>query len=142
MTLLIKNALCYIDDKIKKSDVLITDGFITEISSTISLNGADRVIDALDKYLLIPGFVDVHTHLREPGFSYKETIKSGAFSCVNDSNWYAAVADLSKRAAIDALNGWDPSGGAIYYFNASKTSDTFMHSRQVVKTIGNHKFCI
>ena len=68
--------------------------------------------------------------------------QKGAFSCVNDSNWYAAVADSSKRAAIDALNGWDPSGGAIYYFNASKTSDTFMHSRQVVKTIGNHKFCI
>ncbi len=80
MTLLIKNALCYIDDKIKKSDVLINDGFITEISSTISLNGADRVIDALDKYLLIPGFVDVHTHLREPGFSYKETIKSGSMA--------------------------------------------------------------
>lgn len=80
MTLLIKNALCYIDCKIKKSDVLITDGFITEISSTISLNGADRVIDALDKYLLIPGFVDVHTHLREPGFSYKETIKSGSMA--------------------------------------------------------------
>lgn len=68
--------------------------------------------------------------------------QKGAFSCVNDSNWYAAVADSSKRAAIDALNGWDPSGGAIYYFNASKTSDAFMHSRQVVKTIGNHKFCI
>ena len=66
--------------------------------------------------------------------------QKGAFSCVNDSNWYAAVADSSKRAAIDALNGWDPSGGAIYYFNASKTSDAFMHSRQVIKTIGNHKF--
>jgi spore germination cell wall hydrolase CwlJ-like protein len=37
--------------------------------------------------------------------------QKGAFSCVNDSNWYAAVADSSKRAAIDALNGWDPSGG-------------------------------
>ena len=68
--------------------------------------------------------------------------QKGAFSCVNDSNWYAAVADSSKRAAIDALNGWDPSGGAVYYFNASKTSDSFMHSRQVIKTIGNHKFCI
>ena len=68
--------------------------------------------------------------------------QKGAFSCVNDSNWYAAVADSSNRAAIDALNGWDPSGGAIYYFNASKTSDAFMHSRQVIKTIGNHKFCI
>ena len=68
--------------------------------------------------------------------------QKGAFSCVNDSNWYAPVADSSKRAAIDALNGWDPSGGAIYYFNASKTNDAFMHSRPVVKVIGDHKFCM
>ena len=80
MTLLIKNALCFIADEFKKSDVFITDGIITEISSTISSNGADRVIDALDKYFLIPGFVDVHTHLRQPGFSYKETIKSGSMA--------------------------------------------------------------
>ena len=57
------------------------------------------------------------------------------------SNWYAPVADSAKRAATDALNGWDPSGGAVYYFNASKTSDKFMHSRPVIKVIGNHKFC-
>jgi N-acetylmuramoyl-L-alanine amidase len=68
--------------------------------------------------------------------------QNGAFSCVNDSNWYADVAESSKRAALDAINGWDPSGGAIYYFNASKTSDSFMHSRQVITVIGNHKFCI
>lgn len=68
--------------------------------------------------------------------------QKGAFSCVNDSNWYQAVAESSKRAARDALNGWDPSGGAIYYFNPTKTSDSFMHSRTVIKTIGSHKFCI
>lgn len=68
--------------------------------------------------------------------------QNGAFSCVNDSNWYAPVADSAKRAAIDAINGWDPSGGAIYYFNAKKTNDAFMHSRPVVKTIGDHKFCM
>jgi N-acetylmuramoyl-L-alanine amidase len=68
--------------------------------------------------------------------------QNGAFSCVNDSNWYEPVAESSKRAAQDALNGWDPSGGAIYYFNASKTNDAFMHSRTVIKVIGNHKFCI
>ena len=67
--------------------------------------------------------------------------QNGAFSCVNDSNWYAAVADSAKRAAIDALNGWDPSGGAIYYYNAKKTNDSFMHSRPVVKVIGDHRFC-
>lgn len=68
--------------------------------------------------------------------------QKGAFSCVNDSNWHQPVAESSKRAARDALNGWDPSGGAIYYFNASKTNDAFMHSRTVIKVIGNHKFCI
>ena len=68
--------------------------------------------------------------------------QKGAFSCVNDSNWYQPVAQSSKRAAQDALNGWDPTGGAIYYFNPAKTSDSFMHSRPVIKTIGNHRFCI
>lgn len=68
--------------------------------------------------------------------------QNGAFSCVNDSNWYASVADSARRAALDAINGWDPSGGAIYYFNAKKTSDSFMHSRPVVRTIGDHKFCM
>lgn len=67
--------------------------------------------------------------------------QKGAFSCVNDSNWYAPVADSSKRAAKDALNGWDPTGGAIYYFNPAKTNDKFMHSRPVIKTIGSHRFC-
>lgn len=67
--------------------------------------------------------------------------QKGAFSCVNDSNWYAKVADSAKRAASDALNGWDPSGGAIYYYNPNKTNDKFMHSRPVIKTIGSHRFC-
>lgn len=68
--------------------------------------------------------------------------QKGAFSCVNDSNWYAAVADSSKRAARDALNGWDPTGGAIYYYNPNKTNDKFMHSRTTIKVIGSHRFCI
>lgn len=67
--------------------------------------------------------------------------QNGAFSCVNDSNWYAAIADSARRAAIDALNGWDPSGGAIYYYNAKKTTNAFMHSRPVIKVIGDHRFC-
>ncbi len=67
--------------------------------------------------------------------------QNGAFSCVNDSNWYASVADSAQRAAVDALNGWDPTGGAIYYYNAKKTNDAFMHSRPVLKVIGDHRFC-
>ena len=68
--------------------------------------------------------------------------QKGAFSCVNDSNWYAPVADSARRAAQDALNGWDASGGAIYYFNPAKTSNSFMYSRTVVRVIGSHRFCI
>ena len=79
--------------------------------------------------------------------SFPDTIsgvvyQNGAFSCVNDSNWYQPVADSAKRAAQDALNGWDPSGGAVYYYNPEKTSDKWIRTRTVVKVIGHHYFCI
>lgn len=67
--------------------------------------------------------------------------QSGAFSCVYDSNWYASVTDTAKRAAQDAINGWDPTGGAIYYYNPAKTSSQWMRSRPVTTVIGNHVFC-
>lgn len=68
--------------------------------------------------------------------------QSGAFSCVYDSNWYQPVADSARRAAQDALNGWDPSGGAVYYYNPAKTNDKWIRTRTVVKVIGNHYFCV
>ena len=68
--------------------------------------------------------------------------QQGAFSCVYDSNWYQPVAASAKRAAQDAMNGWDPSGGALYYYNPAKTSNAWMLSRTVIKVIGNHRFCI
>ena len=65
----------------------------------------------------------------------------GAFSCVNDSNWAVSGNETSLKAARDCVNGWEPSGGAIYYYNPKKTSNSFMWSRPVIKVIGNHKFC-
>ncbi len=67
--------------------------------------------------------------------------QAGAFSCVYDSNWNEPVAESAMRAAIDAINGWDPTGGAVFYFNPDKTDDEFMHSRPVITIIGNHRFC-
>lgn len=67
--------------------------------------------------------------------------QSGAFDAVRDSNWYADVAASAKKAAQDAINGWDPTGGAIYYYNPSKTSNKWILSRPIVTTIGNHVFC-
>jgi len=79
--------------------------------------------------------------------SFPDTIsgvvyQNGAFSCVYDSNWYQPVADSAKRAAQDALNGWDPTGGAVYYYNPAKTNDKWIRTRTVVTVIGNHYFCI
>ena len=67
--------------------------------------------------------------------------QKGAFSCVNDSNWSVAPTAESLKAAQDCINGWDPSGGAIYYYNPAKTSNAFMHSRPVITVIGRHRFC-
>lgn len=67
--------------------------------------------------------------------------QKGAFSCVNDSNWSVSPNSASLKAARDCINGWDPSGGAIYYYNPAKTSNSFMHSRPVITTIGRHVFC-
>lgn len=92
MTLLIKNARVYKGNKFEKSDVLIQNGRIHSLGTTISSAGADRVFDLQDKYFLIPGFVDVHVHLREPGFSYKETIKSGTMAAAKAG--YTAVCSM------------------------------------------------
>lgn len=65
----------------------------------------------------------------------------GAFSCLKDGQINAPVYDSAKKAARDAVNGWDPSGGAIYYYNPAKTSNKFMISRPVITVIGGHRFC-
>ncbi len=88
MTILIKGALCYIGDGFEKLDVLIKDSKINTLATSISVDGADVVFNAQDKYL-VPGFVDVHVHLREPGFSYKETIQTGTMSAA--AGGYTAV---------------------------------------------------
>lgn len=68
--------------------------------------------------------------------------QSGAFDCVYDSNWAVEPSATAKKAAEDALNGWDPTGGAIYYYNPAKTSNQWIRSRTVVTVIGRHYFAI
>ena len=76
MKQLIKNATVYYDSQFTKKDILINDGIIAEISNSLAPECADVIFNFEDCYVF-PGFTDVHVHLREPGFSYKETIKSG-----------------------------------------------------------------
>lgn len=67
--------------------------------------------------------------------------QAGAFSAVRDSNWSVAPDATSRKAAQDAINGWDPSGGALYYYNPAKTSNKWIRTRPVITTIGRHVFC-
>ncbi len=65
----------------------------------------------------------------------------GAFSCMADGQFNRPVADSCYQAARDALNGWDPSGGAIYYFNPATATSKWIWSRPLIVVIGKHRFC-
>ena len=65
----------------------------------------------------------------------------GAFTAITDGQINEAVTDSARRAAREALNGSDPTGGALYYYNPDKTSNQWIRSRTVITQIGDHLFC-
>lgn len=79
MKTLIKNGTLVLREGEKKADILIEDGKISKISANIKADC--KVIDAAGKHVL-PGFIDMHVHLREPGFEGKEDIESGSKAAV------------------------------------------------------------
>ena len=67
--------------------------------------------------------------------------QSGAFDVVRDGQINLTPDSTAKKAAQDAINGWDPSYGAIYYFNPATATNKWIWSRPVTVTIGRHRFC-
>jgi N-acetylmuramoyl-L-alanine amidase len=67
--------------------------------------------------------------------------QSGAFDAVSDGQINMSPDSTAKKAAQDAINGWDPSYGAIYYFNPSTATNKWIWSRPMTITIGRHRFC-
>ena len=67
----------------------------------------------------------------------------GAFTAVADGQINVPLDEGSTvvKAAQDAMNGWDPTGGAIYYFNPDTATNKWIWSRPLIKTIGKHRFC-
>ena len=65
----------------------------------------------------------------------------GAFSCLDDGQFNEPVAESAYRAAQEALNGYDPSYGAIYYFNPATATSRWIWSRPLIVQIGSHRFC-
>lgn len=66
----------------------------------------------------------------------------GAFTCVSDGQINLSPDETAMRAARDALNGWDPTGGAIYYYNPATATSSWIWSRTVIAVIGRHRFAI
>lgn len=69
--------------------------------------------------------------------------QSGAFTAVSDGQINVPIEEGSTvvKAARDALNGWDPTNGAVYYFNPDTATSDWIWSRPLIKTIGKHRFC-
>lgn len=65
----------------------------------------------------------------------------GAFTAVADGQIWLTPDEESKKAVRDAINGWDPTDGAIYYFNPDTATSGWIWSRPQVKRIGKHIFC-
>lgn len=67
--------------------------------------------------------------------------QKGAFSCIDDGQFWEPIADSCYQAARDAINGSDPSSGAIYYFNPVTATNKWIWSRPLIVVIGKHRFC-
>ena len=69
--------------------------------------------------------------------------QAGAFTAVSDGQINSPISENSTvyKAARDAINGWDPTGGCIYYFNPDTATSSWIWSRPIVKKIGKHNFC-
>lgn len=69
--------------------------------------------------------------------------QKGAFTAVSDGQINVPIKEGSTvlKAAQDAMNGWDPTGGALYYFNPDTATNKWIWSRPLIKTIGKHRFC-
>lgn len=146
--------------KFQKANGLTADGIVGSktlaaigISGGSSYNSADyellaRIISAEargESYLgqVAVGAV-VLNRMEHP--SFPDTLsgvvyQNGAFSCLYDGQFYEPIADSAYSAARDALNGLDPTGGAIYYYNPKTATNKWITSRPVITTIGRHVFC-
>ena len=86
----------------------------------------------------------VLNRVRHP--SFPDTVagviyQTDAFTCISDGQFNQPVAESAYRAAQDALNGSEPSGGAIYYFNPATATSKWIWSRPLIVVIGKHRFC-
>ena len=88
MKYVLKNGTVYTGGKLVKCDLIVSEGKVF-LSSTPDNSDVNTIVFDCDNKFIFPGFCDVHVHLREPGFSYKETIYSGTQAAAKSG--YSAV---------------------------------------------------
>jgi len=81
----------------READLLIEDGFITAIKKGIAIKGVDKVIEAAGM-MVLPGLIDLHTHLREPGYEYKEEVLTGTQAAV--AGGFTAVCCMANTQPV------------------------------------------
>ena len=136
----------FIDEVIVKEDV----SYAASSSSASDLQLMARAINGEARGEPYEGQVAVGAVIlnRVKSSQFPNTIagviyQSRAFTAVADGQINAPIDENSTvyKAAQDAMNGWDPTGGCIYYFNPATATNKWIWSRPVVKTIGKHRFC-
>ena len=75
-----------------------------------------------------------------PNTVYEVLFQKNAFQPIRDGSFWQQPNEMAYRAALEALNGHDPTNGAVFFFNPRLSNDRFMHSRPAVVTIGQHRF--
>jgi N-acetylmuramoyl-L-alanine amidase len=75
-----------------------------------------------------------------PKNTYDVIFQTNAFTAVNDGQYYLTPNSYSYRAVIDALKGWDPTYGSVYYYNPTLATNDWIFTRETVIKIGNHLF--
>lgn len=75
-----------------------------------------------------------------PNSVYGVVFEPGAFDAVSDGQYYRTPTNSSVKAARAAINGWDPSGGALYYWNPATATSRWIWTRRIVARIGKHVF--
>ena len=101
MSRLFKNATLFYQDKFVNTDFMIDDKGILVIADLIDIDDFDEVIDCSGIHVF-PGFVDPHVHLRQPGFEYKETIKTGTLAAAK-GGYTTIFAMPNLKPACDSL---------------------------------------
>lgn len=111
MKMLLKNAQVFANNEFKQRDIAIENDCISSVAPSIDIEGFDVVYN-LEGLYIFPGLIDVHTHLREPGFLYKETIETGSMAAARGG--YTSICAMPNlNPTPDSLENLQPQLDAI-----------------------------